>query len=80
MGYELGMRLKAALLVGLFTVFGAAELRRRRYLRLRRMVRQAQSAGPELFADKARAVLDLSVERAKDVVSARLPVVGSSPS
>jgi hypothetical protein len=64
------MRFKLGLLIGLGVgYYFGAKAGRTRYLQLREWMGKAKDSGVlETAADKARAVVDLGVERARDLV------------
>ncbi len=74
MGYEHGMRFRLGLVIG----FGAgyylgAQAGRERYEEINRMIRKVKRTDAyETASDKARAAVDLGVERAKDVIDEKV--------
>ena len=68
------MRFRAGLIVGFSAGYYLGSMAgRERYEQLNRMLSRArQSEALDLVGDKAKAVIDLSVERARDVVEARM--------
>jgi hypothetical protein len=70
-----GMRFRLGLLVGFAAgyYFGSAAGRERHDEINRTLHKLRRSDGLELATDKAKAVVDLTVERARDVVESHLP-------
>ena len=75
-GYNLGMRFRLGLLVGLgFGYYFGAKAGRERYEQLNTMLRKVKrSDAYDAATGKAKAVVDLTVERAKDFVGEHTPL------